>query len=199
MTKIKKNIILVSLTIVVIIATIIIARYKNVKVTKVTFDTNAVQTASITLPDVETMEFSSDFIVQAMPAIVYDQSTEDAILYFTSPITNNCNIKCEVYASYDVVPNNPVASIVNMLGRHDSDFVLIGESNLITPGQTLQSIKLDRVPDRQTQIRIKYLAYQPNSLLSNGSFVQNTALFIVDGHGNMIDSNGDIQKLEVTN
>ncbi len=196
MTKNKKNIILISLTIVVIIATIVIARYKNIKVT---FDTNAIQTTSITLPNVETMQFNSDFIVQAMPAIVYNQSTEEAMLYFTSPITNNCNIKCEVYANYEVVSNNPVASIVNVLGKHDSDFVLIGESDMITPGQTLQYIKLDRVPKQQTPIRIKYVAYQPNRLLSSGSFVQNTTLFIVDGDGNMVDSNGNIQKLEVTN
>lgn len=195
MTKKQKNIILVSLTIVVIIAAVAITKYKNVKVA---FDTNAIQTASITLPDVETMQFSSDFIVQAMPAIVYNQSTEEAMLYFTSPISNSCNIKCEVYASYEVVSNNPVAGIVNVLGKHDSDFVLIGESGLITPGQTLQYIKLGRVPDRQTQIRIKYLAYQPDSLLSGGSFVQNTTLFIVDDNGNMIDSNGNMQKLEVT-
>jgi len=196
MTKNKKNIILISLTIVVIIATIVVARYKNIKVA---FDTNAIQTASITLPNVETMQFNSNFIVQAMPAIVYNQSTEEAMLYFTSPITNNCNIKCEVYANYEVVSNNPVASIVNVLGKHDSDFVLIGESDMITPGQTLQYIKLDRVPKQQIPIRIKYVAYQPNSLLSSGSFVQNTTLFIVDGDGNMVDSNGNIQKLEVTN
>lgn len=194
MTKKQKNIILVSLTIVVIIVTVIIARYKNIKVA---FDKNATQTASITLPEVETMQFNSDFTVQAMAAVVYNQSTEEAMLYFTSPITNNCNVKCEVYSSYDVVSNNPVASIVNVLGKHDSDFVLIGESDLITPGQTLQYIKLDRVPDRQTQIRIKYIAYQPNSLVSSGSFVQNTTLFIVDGDGNMVDSNGDMRKLEV--
>ena len=196
MTKNKKNIILISLTIVVIIATIVIARYKNIKVT---FETNAIQTTSITLPDIETMQFNSDFIVQAMPAIVYNQSTEEAMLYFTSPITNNCNIKCEVYVTHDVVPNNPVASIVNVFGKHDSEFVLIGESDLITPGQTLQYIKLDRVPNQQTQVRIKYLAYQPNSLLSSGSFVQNTTLFIEHDDGNMVDSNGDIQKLQVIN
>lgn len=196
MSKNKKNIILVSLTIIVIIATIVIARYKNIELT---FDASATETASITLPEVETMQFNSDFTVQAMPAVIYDQSTGEAMLYFTSPVTNNCNIKCEVYASYEVVSNNPVASIVNKLGKQDTDFVLIGQSDLITPGQTLEYIKLDRVPDRQTQIRVKYLAYQPNSLLSNGSFVQNTVLFIVDGNGNIIDSSGNVQKLETTN
>lgn len=194
MNKKKKNIILLVLTILVIIATIIVARQKNLKIS---FDENAVQTSDIaTLQDLETMQFNSDFTVEAMSAIIYNQSSEEATLNFTSPITNNCNIMCEVYASYEVVDNNPVATLVNMFSKHDTDFVLIGSSGLIKPGQTLQAIELKRVPDRQTQVIIKYIAYQPGSLVNNGSFSQKTTLFIVNDEGEMLDSNGNIQKVE---
>lgn len=195
MNKKTKNIILIVLTILVIIATIFIARKKGVEVS---FEKDAVQTSDIALPDLETMQFNSDFIVEAMSAIIYNQDTKEAKLNFTSPITNNCNIKCEVYASYEVVSNNPVAALVNFC-KQDTNFVLIGSSDLIKPGQTLQYVKLDRVPDRQSHIIIKYVAYQPESLLSSGSFAQNTELFIVNNNGEMIDSNGNVQKVEITN
>lgn len=196
MNKKTKNIILIVLTVFVIIATIFVARQKELKLS---FEKDAVQTSDITLPDLERMQFNNDFAVEAMSSIIYNQSTKEATLNFTSPITNNCNIKCEVYASHEVVSNNPVATLVNMFGKHDTDFVLIGDSDLIKPGQTLQSIKLSRIPDRQSNIIIKYVAYQPNSLLSSGSFSQNTTLFIVNNNGEMIDSNGNIQKVETNN
>lgn len=191
----RKNIILLVLTALVIIITIFVASRKGITVS---FEKDAVQTSNITLPDLETMQFNSDFTVEAMSAIVYNQDTKEAELYFTSPITNNCNIKCEVYASHKVVSNNPVATLVNLCKR-DTDYVLIGKSNLIKPGQTLQSVKLDRVPDKQTYIIIKYIAYQPNSLLSSGSFAQNTTLFIVNNNGEIIDFNGNVQKVEIAN
>lgn len=195
MNKKTKNIILIVLTVLVITATIFVARYKNLEVS---FEKDAVQTSEIALPDLETMRFNNDFTVQAMSAIIYNQDTKEATLNFTSPVTNNCNVKCEVYASHEVVSNNPVAALVNLCKR-DTDFVLIGSSNLIKPGQTLQSVKLDRIPDRQTSIFIKYVAYQPNSLLSNGSFAQSTTLFIVNNNGEVVDINGNVQKVEINN
>lgn len=193
MNKKTKSIILIALTALMIIMTIFIATVKN---TKVSFEKNAVQTSDIVLPELETMQFNSDFTVEAMSAIIYNQTTDEATLYFTSPIANNCNIKCEVYASYKVVSNNPIAALVNKFGSQDTDFVLIGSSGMIKPGETLQSVKLDRIPDRQSNIIIKYIAYQPNSLISSGSFAQNTVMFIVNNNGDMIDPNGNVQKIE---
>lgn len=192
MNKKTKNITFIVLTILVIVATIFVAQYKNLKIS---FEKDAVQTSNIELPDLETMQFNSDFTVKAMPAIIYNQDTKEATLNFTSPVTNNCNVKCEVYASHKVVSNNPVAALANLFNR-DTDLVLIGCSDLIKPGQTLQSIKLDRVPDRQSSITIKYVAYQPNSLFSSGSFSQDTTLFIVNNSGEMLDSNGNTQNIE---
>lgn len=195
MNKKTKNIILIVLTVLVIAATIFVARYKNLEVS---FEKDAVQTSEIALPELETMRFNNDFTVQAMSAIIYNQDTKEATLNFTSPVTNNCNVKCEVYASHEVVSNNPVAALVNLFKR-DTDFVLIGSSDLIKPGQTLQSVKFDRIPDRQTYITIKYIAYQPNSLISSGSFAQNTTLFIVNNNGEVVDINGNVQKVETNN
>lgn len=191
----RKNIILAVAIFCVIAATIFVGFHKKATF-DMSFEKDAILTETITLPsDIVAMKFNDNFIVRAKPALIYDLSNKTAELYLTSPITNSCNIRCEVYADYNVVYNNPFATLSNIFGKHDNDFVLIGSSALIKPGQTLQSIKLDRVPDRQCSIIIKYVAYK-NDLTSSGSFDVPITLFIVNSNGEMIDKNGKVQKVK---
>lgn len=72
---------------------------------------------------------------------------------------------------------NPVENTVwlkvRILDKYDSK---LGESGLIRPGEYVQTVKLDIIPKKNTDISLKIMAYEPDTYYSAGSVMLNTVL-----------------------
>lgn len=77
--------------------------------------------------------------------------------YFTSDINNNVWVKLQIISGTDEV---------------------MGETGIIKPGQYVKSIKLKYVPDKETEVKLKVIGYEPETYHSGGSAEMKTKLYI---------------------
>lgn len=77
----------------------------------------------------------------------------------------------------DVWLTNPAENEVWMKVRvMDEGGNTLGESGLIRPGEYVQSVKLDTVPDQTIPVSLKVMAYEPDTYYSAGAVTLNTNL-----------------------
>lgn len=190
------NIVIVILIIVVVALAIFVAFRKGfVKQEKPDFDPNAVATSDVKdLPDLAEMEQSSDFVVRALQAPLCDYNTGKALLYFTLPENDKVYAKCEIYVSETALSKDVTVNTKRFESSTKNtiytDYVLIGESGLIRPGETLESIPLDYIPQKTTDVVVRYVSYVKDTYLSRGNFNQISKIFVVDNNGRYLDEEG---------
>lgn len=78
-----------------------------------------------------------------------------ADVYFTNPETNTVWLKLRIY---------------------DEAGSILGETGLLRPGEYVQSVKFDPVPENGAGIRLKIMAYEPETYYSAGAVSLNTAV-----------------------
>lgn len=75
----------------------------------------------------------------------------------------------------DVWFTNPKSNDIWMkLRMHDSLGNILGETGLIRPGEYVQSLILDELPQPESSVVIKVMAYEPDTYYSAGSVSINT-------------------------
>lgn len=70
------------------------------------------------------------------------------LVYFTSPSDNKVWLLVKMY---------------------DVDGNLLGQSNLLRPGEYIENIELSEKPDTNIPVKLKILSYEPNTYYSQGS------------------------------
>ena len=116
-------------------------------------DTSIIGTPTVP-EDLGWQEFDAKiFKVNACGKIVPQGNLVDVWMY--NPIDNNVWLKMRVL---------------------DVDANILGESNLIKPGEYIQSVVVSKELTAGTEIRLKIMAYQPNTFFSEGSIVLKTII-----------------------
>lgn len=60
----------------------------------------------------------------------------------------------------------------------DKDGKVLGETGLVKPGQYVQPLTLDTVPKQTETVKVKIMAYEPETYYSAGAASLNTKLTI---------------------
>ena len=88
-----------------------------------------------------------------------------------------CGRFVPVGSTADVWLTNPESNTVWLKVRVlDEKGGTLGETGLIKPGEYVQSVALDAVPNAGTPIVLKIMAYQPDTYYSEGAVSLNTAI-----------------------
>lgn len=82
-----------------------------------------------------------------------------ADIYFTSPETNTMWL---------------------MLRVIDHEGKVLGETGIICPGEYVKSIAVSNVSDTETNVKLKVIAFQPETYISMGSVSLNTVIIPID-------------------
>ena len=150
-------IILCSVSIVIMIVTLTTGNNKNSEFTPPAFDSAAVQG----MPEVrDNLGWSPVEAADAFTAYLCGNVTaigNTADIYFTSVDTNMVWLKLRIL---------------------DADGETIGETGLIKPGEYVKSVELTKIPADGSAIKLKIMAYEPDTYYSAGSAVLNTTIKI---------------------
>lgn len=127
---------------------------------KETFTPPAFDSAAMTgMPEVpESLGYSPLEVEQFFMAYVCGKLTvngSNVDVYFTSPETN------EVWL---------------LLRVTDEKGKILGETGIIRPGEYVKTLRLKTVPDKETNVKLKIIAFQPETYISMGTVGLNTKL-----------------------
>ena len=144
-----------SIAVMVITAAVTLNRKETPSFTPPEFDAAAVEGE----PDVpQGHGYSPVEVEQGYIAYVWCELTAkggEVDVYFTSPRTNT------------------VWLMLRILGNDGS---VLGQTGVIRPGEYVKSVKLNTVPERETDVSLKIIAYQPETYISMGTVGLNTKL-----------------------
>ena len=201
MKKIKfKTLILAILIFCVVVVSIVILLTKDeTKYSEDSIDNTAINTEKVKeLPTLSTISPNLDITIQCLPTLLCDYKTGDASFYFTIPETSDTVVKAEVYVGKDSLPNHFSNTMEYLFSNNrytrEHGFIKIAETGLLEPGKTIEKIHLEQTPTKLTEVWIRYVAYEKDSKISKGSFIQPTTIFVVDNKGSILNQNGKWQK-----
>ena len=80
-------------------------------------------------------------------------------VYFTSPETNTVWVLLRMVDEYGTV---------------------LGETGIVQPGEYIKSLRLNTVPEQETNVKLKIIAYQPETYISMGSVGLKTKLKLIN-------------------
>lgn len=77
----------------------------------------------------------------------------------------------------DIWLTNPESNSVWLKARIlDENGSVLGETGLIKPGEYVQAVRFDIIPENGADIGLKVMAYQPDTYFSEGSAILNTTV-----------------------
>lgn len=121
------------------------------------FDENAVQGTPEDVP--ESLGYSQldaqAYRVSVCGAPVIEDSS--AVVYLTSPEENGVWLKVRIL---------------------DDSGKVLGESGLVRPGEYVRAVTLLEIPEEDTQVTLKIMAYEPDTYQSAGAAALNTTLYV---------------------
>ena len=83
----------------------------------------------------------------------------------------------------DVYFTSPDTNVVWLLLRvTDEHGTLLGETGIIRPGEYVKTLTLQKMPDKERNVKLKIIAYRPETYISMGTVGLNTTLKM-DGQG----------------
>lgn len=114
------------------------------------------------IPNVpEELGYSSIEVEQGYKAYVCGNlfaNSRNADIYFTSPETN---------------------TVWLLLHLTDEKGTVLGQTGIIRPGEYVKTLTLNMVPDKEESVKLKIIAYKPETYTSMGTVGLNTILKIV--------------------
>lgn len=113
--------------------------------------------------------------VQGMPDVPenFGWGELDAQVYKVSV----CGVVSVQDGRADVWFTNPESNTVWLkLRMMDANGVILGETGLIRPGEYVQSVSFDVIPETGDSVVLKLMAYEPESYYSAGSVTLNTVV-----------------------
>lgn len=90
------------------------------------------------------------------------------------------NVKVNNSSAVVYFTNDPENDVWMKLRILDQSGNTLGETGLIKPGEYVESVKLETVPENGSDIKLKIMAYEPDTYYSAGSVSLNTTITVGD-------------------
>jgi len=151
------------------------------------YDSLEIDTSSLML-----MPFNEELTVANQQILIVNSNDGSSDMNFLSHKANQALVRAEIYADVDNLSGRPFRKFwTKLLYPEDDRLVRIGATGWIRPGEIMQKITLDEIPDKSCDATIRFVGVNPkNQKVSAGSFALETKIYVVDFNGKMLNEYG---------